>query len=35
MGQIPTARRAQAGLGVRARSARKGAGVDMSRPYVA
>jgi hypothetical protein len=31
----PTARRAQAGTGVRARSARKGAGVDMSRPCVA
>ncbi len=31
----PTARRAQAGSGVRARSARKGARVDMSRPCVA
>ena len=31
----PTARRAQAGSGVRARSARKGAGVDRSRPCAA
>src|ERR1700732_5032418 len=31
----PTARRAQAGTGVRARSARKGARVDKSRPCVA
>ncbi len=31
----PTARRAQAGTGVRARSARKGARVDKSRPYCA
>jgi transposase len=31
----PTARRAQAGTGVRVRSARKGAGVDKSRPCVA
>src|SRR5712691_6911193 len=31
----PTARRAQAGTGVRARSARKGARVDRSRPCVA
>src|ERR1700730_8066035 len=30
----PTARRAQAGTGVRARSARRGAGVDTSRPCV-
>ncbi len=31
----PTARRVQAGSSVRARSARKGARVDSSRPYVA
>jgi hypothetical protein len=31
----PTTRRAQAGTGVRARSVRKGAGVDKSRPCVA
>src|SRR5947199_10216043 len=31
----PTTRRAQAGIGVRARSARRGAGVDRSRPGVA
>jgi hypothetical protein len=31
----PTARRAQAGIGVRARNARKGARVDKSRPCVA
>src|SRR6267378_6390957 len=31
----PTTRRAQAGTGARARSARKGARVDRSRPYVA
>src|SRR3954452_23624713 len=31
----PTTGRAQAGLGVRARDARKGARVDMLRPFVA